>query len=87
MEEIDVLTDWMKAVDLSKLAEWWLDLISPWWFERFKEPRRSTPLRLQDIRKDLIDEPISMEQLREALNLTKVKPVDKRIVAAIIGIY
>ena len=85
--EINVLTDWMKAVDLSKLAEWWLDLIRPWWFERLKQPRRYTPIRLQDIRTDLIKKAIPMEQLREAFNLPKVKPLDERIVAAIIGIY
>ncbi len=85
--EINVLTDWIKTVDLSKLAEWWLDLIRPRWYERLKQPRRSRPLRLQDIRKDLIDEPISMEQLREAFKIPKIKPLDERIVAAIIGVY
>ncbi|NEQ40012.1 MAG: hypothetical protein F6K40_28730 [Okeania sp. SIO3I5] len=87
VREINVLTDWMKTVDLSKLAEWWLDLIRPHWYERLKQPRRLTPLRLQDIRQDLIDERISMEQLREAFKIQKIKPLDERIVAAIIGVY
>ncbi len=85
--EINILIDWIKTVDLNKLAEWWLDLIRPRWYKRLKQPRRSRPLRLQDIRKDLIDEPISMEQLQEAFKIPKIKPVDERIVAAIIGVH
>lgn len=85
--EIDFLANWMKTVDLSQLAEWWLDLIRPWWFECLKQRRRVTPLRLKDIRDDLIARPIAMEQLREAFNISKIKPLDERIVAAIVGVY
>lgn len=76
-----------QRVDLSLLAEWWIDLIRPHWFERLKEHRRSKPLRLQDIRNDLIQNPISTKDLNEVFKLPKVKPLDERIVAAIIGMW
>jgi signal transduction histidine kinase len=74
-----------QPVDLSILAERWLDLIRPLWIERLKEPRRK-PLRLGDIDQDLIKKPIKTEDLREALDVPKVKPLDERIVAAIVGV-
>ncbi|WP_414519184.1 SNF2-related protein [Nostoc sp. PCC 9305] len=75
-----------QRIDLSLLAEWWIDLIRPQWFSRLKEHRRFEPLRLQDIRDDLIQNPIPTEKLNEVFKVPKVKPLDKRIVAAIIGI-
>nr|WP_263012999.1 helicase C-terminal domain-containing protein [Ancylothrix sp. D3o] len=75
-----------QSVDLSLLAESWLDLIRPWWLARLNEPKRSEPLRLKDIRQDLIENPLSTEQLNEILKVPDVKPLDERIVAAIIGI-
>lgn len=76
-----------ERVDLSLLAEWWLDLIRPWWLERLKEPKRYEPLRIKDIRNDLIQNPITTEKLEEAFKIPKVKPLDERIVAAIIGSF
>jgi hypothetical protein len=75
-----------QRIDLSILAEQWLDLIRPWWFERLKKRRPSTPLRLKHLSKDLIEKPIETEKLREALKVPEVKPLDERIVAAIIGV-
>jgi hypothetical protein len=75
-----------QPVDLSILAERWLDLIRPLWIERLKERKRYKPLRLRDIGKDLIQNPIETEKFREALNVPKVKPLDERIVAAIVGV-
>jgi hypothetical protein len=75
-----------QPVDLNILAELWLDLIRPRWFERLKERRPSKPLRLKHIRKDLIQNPIETEKLREALKVLEVKPLDERIVATIIGV-
>jgi len=75
-----------QPVDLNILAELWLDLIRPRWFERLKERRPSKPLRLKHIRKDLIQNPIETEKLREALKVPEVKPLDERIVATIIGV-
>jgi superfamily II DNA or RNA helicase len=75
-----------QRIDLSILAEQWLDLIRPWWFERLKKRRPSTPLRLKHLSQDLIEKPIETQKLREALKVPEVKPLDERIVAAIIGV-
>jgi superfamily II DNA or RNA helicase len=74
-----------REVDLSLLAECWLDLIQPRWFERLQE-RRSEPLRLKDLYQNLIDDPILTEKLKDALKVDTVKPLEERIVAAIIGV-
>ncbi|MBW4573787.1 MAG: hypothetical protein KME08_00720 [Aphanothece sp. CMT-3BRIN-NPC111] len=74
------------GVDLNILAEWWLDLIRPRWFERLKERRRFKPLQLRDIRKELIENPIEIEKLEAALHVPKGKPLAERIVATIIGV-
>lgn len=75
-----------REVDLSLLAEWWLDLIQPKWLERLQERRRSEPLRLKDLYQNLIDDPIFTEKLKDALKVDTVKPLEERIVAAIIGV-
>lgn len=74
-----------REVDLSLLAECWLDLIQPRWLERLQE-RRSEPLRLKDLYQNLIDDPILTEKLKDALKVKTVKPLEERIVAAIIGV-
>ncbi|CBN56971.1 MULTISPECIES: SNF2-related protein [Kamptonema] len=76
-----------ERVDLSLLADWWLDIIRPLWFKRLKERGRSEPLRLKDLYNDLIEEPIPIEKLNEAFKVPLVQPLDERIVAAIIGLY
>jgi superfamily II DNA or RNA helicase len=74
-----------REVDLSLLAKCWLDLIQPRWFERLQEPR-SEPLRLKDLYQNLIEHPILTEKLKDALKVDTVKPLEERIVAAIIGV-
>ena len=75
-----------ERADLSLLADKWIDLIRPHWFERLKERKRTEPLRIQDIRNDLMEKPISTENLREIYKVPNMKPLDERIVAAIIGV-
>ena len=74
------------TVDLSLLAESWLDLIRPQWLKHLQKRRRIQPLQLKDIRNELIENPITIEKLREALTIPQVKPLDERIVAAIVGV-
>ncbi|MCU0545171.1 MAG: SNF2-related protein [Oscillatoriaceae cyanobacterium Prado104] len=76
-----------RRVDLSLLAEWWLDLIQPKWLERLREGHRSEPLRLKDISQNLIHPPIPTEKLKDAQKVRKLDPFEVRIVAAIIGVY
>ncbi|PSM48494.1 hypothetical protein C7Y66_14380 [Chroococcidiopsis sp. CCALA 051] len=75
------------AVDLNAVAERWLDVIRPVWYKHLTHRRRNRPLRLRDIRTDLIQNPIATEKLDEAFNANfGIPPVDERIVAAIIGV-
>jgi len=72
------------------LAERWLDAIRPTWYNCLRDnPRRQTPLRLKDIRKTLIEQPLETEEIRRAFmeaDLDYLKPLDERIVAAIVGV-
>lgn len=82
--------DSKEPVDPSSLAERWLDLIRPTWYDcLLQQRRRHGPLRLKDIRQILIDQPFETQQLRIAfagLDLGYLKPLDERIVAAIVGV-
>jgi superfamily II DNA or RNA helicase len=75
------------AIDRSTLAECWLDVIRPIWYEHLLQRRRKQPLRLKELRKPLIHEEIETELLREAFSVPmSSRPLDERIVAAIIGV-
>lgn len=78
-----------EPVDLGSIAERWLDLIRPIWYNHLTKPRRSGPLRLRDIRQVLIkQEPLKTENIKAGFSreLRFLKPLDERIVAAIIGV-
>lgn len=75
------------SVDWSTLAEYWLDLIRPTWYDHLRHCRRTGPLRLKDIRQALIEKPLPTAQLQEILESQPLtRPLDERIVAAILGI-
>lgn len=75
------------AVDLSILAEWWLDLIRPVWYEHLSHRRRNKPALLRNIRADLERDPITTERLQSIRVIPlRSKPMDQRVVAAIVGI-
>ena len=76
------------SVDLSTLAECWLDLIRPIWYDHLlRRNRKYRPLLLRDIRQELIQQPIETEKLREIFNADLLtRPLDTRIVATIIGV-
>jgi hypothetical protein len=74
-------------VDLAALADRWLDLIHPWWYESLMKFRRQRPMCLSDVRSALINEPIATELLFTAFNGCPVgRSLDERIAAAIIGV-
>jgi SNF2-related domain/Helicase conserved C-terminal domain len=79
-----------QAVDLRALADCWLSVISPYWIACLTRAGRSRPLRLRDIDADLLnkDTQIPTDTLRSAFEHTSlfVKPLDRRIVAAIVGV-
>lgn len=79
-----------QGVDLRALADCWLSVIAPYWRQRLAQPRRTRPLRIRELDKTLMskEQSIPTEMLRtafESTNLT-VKPVERRIVAAIVGV-
>jgi hypothetical protein len=65
-------------------------VISPYWVARLTRAGRARPLRLWDINADLLnkDTQIPTDTLRSAFEHTSlfVKPLDRRIVAAIVGV-
>lgn len=82
--------DSKEPVDLGSLAERWLDLIRPIWYKcLLRQRQQHGPLRLKNIRQTLIDEPFETNLLIEAftgMDLEYLKPLDERIVAAIVGV-
>ncbi len=79
-----------RAADLRALADCWLSAIQPVWVKRLADPRRTKPLRLRDIERQLIEGNgvIPTAVLRATFNGKRLltTPLDRRIVAAIIGI-
>ncbi len=77
-----------EPVDLGSLAERWLDLIRLVWYDQLTQRRRASPLRLRDIRQVLIEqEPLKTEDIQAKFSeLRFLKPLDERIVAAIVGV-
>jgi len=77
--------DWY---DWDGIAETWLDLIRPVWYERLTTRKRLRPLLLRDIRKDLMGPkriPL-MEVLQRFEKLPTLPPIDERVAACILGL-
>ena len=76
-----------EEVDLGNLADHWLVLIHPTWQAHLKQGGGSRLVRLSDLRTTLKREPLSTEQIRSLVNDARyVSSVDKRVVAAIVGV-
>ena len=78
---VDRMPDW------DAMAERWLDLIRPIWYERLLKRRRHRPLVLKDIRNDLLGaKRLTIEQIVECFReVPRMPPLDKRVVACIVG--
>jgi len=75
------------AIDLGKIADWWLRLIRPEWYEYLSRKGVRRPARLKHLRGRLREQPIStqrLETLREVEYRTEA--LDRRVVAAIVGV-
>lgn len=76
------------SIDLSRLAEGWLDVIRPVWYEHLHHRKRAEPLRLRHIRSDLLTahrlSDADLQILLEAVS--PVKPLAERVVAVILGV-
>ena len=86
---LDVLkmNDRRYVPDWAAIADRWLDLIRPVWYERLKD-RRKRPLLLRDIRPDLLgDRKLNFDDIvKQFSKLPSAIPADKRVVAVILGV-
>lgn len=81
-ESLDDCYDW------DAIAEAWLDLIRPVWYERLTTRKRLRPLLLKDIRRDLMGPrriPLA-EILSQFDSLPTLPPLDERVAACILGL-
>jgi hypothetical protein len=81
-EGLDDCYDW------DAIAEAWLDLIRPVWYERLTTRKRLRPLLLKDIRRDLMGPrriPLA-EILSQFDSLPTLPPLDERVAACILGL-
>jgi len=74
--------------DLESVAENWLDLIRPLWFEKLRDrKKRRRPLLLKDLRSELIKTPFAIEEVEKKFQeVPLVDPLDERIAACILGV-
>jgi len=75
------------SVDLDQVADWWLRLIRPEWYQHLSRRGVPRPARLKHLRRSLRDEPIltsRLETIREVDH--HAVPLDRRVVAAIVGL-
>ncbi len=70
------------------MAERWLDLIRPVWYQALQERRRRRPLRLADLRPHLLGEhKLSIDDLRATFEtVPRLPPVEERIAACVLGV-
>lgn len=74
-------------IDLEPVAEWWLEVIRPEWYQYLASRLGRQPARLKGLRRGLKKDPIPTARLSgfERLPLTNA-PLDRRVVAAIVGV-
>ncbi len=77
-----------KRPDLESVAENWLDLIRPLWFEKLRDrKKRRRPLLLKDLRGDLIKNPFEIDIVEDRFrDVPLVDALDERIAACILGV-
>jgi hypothetical protein len=75
-------------LDWDAIAERWLDLIRPVWYERLTARKRLRPLLLKDVRAALLgDRRLELGQVFVAFGeLPKMESLDQRLAACILGV-
>lgn len=75
------------TVDVGQLADWWLEIIRPEWQVHLARRGIRRPARLKHIRMGLREDPISTARLNTVRQLSlTIEPLDRRVVAAIVGV-
>ena len=74
--------------DWDEVAGRWLDVIRPVWFEMLTKRKRSRPLLLKDIRKELLaqGEWLTDEVLQKFKEFPMLPSPEERVKACIIGV-
>jgi hypothetical protein len=78
-----------ECFDWDAIAEGWLDLIRPVWYERLvKGRKRNRPLLLKDIRADLLGpKRLPLKQILDQFeSIPTLPPLDERVAACILGL-
>ena len=77
-----------KGIDWNTISEKWLDLVRPVWYARLTATRRKRPLRLKDIRRDLLDERrLDFASVCDEFeSIEALPPLDERVVSCILGL-
>ncbi|WP_415898072.1 SNF2-related protein [Neptuniibacter sp. QD57_21] len=94
--ESEFICDWLKilegdsnrmqSVDWNSIAEQWLELIRPYWYEELSRNKTKRAVRLKDIEKTLIASPIPIESIRLKFSeLLSAPSIEDRVVACIIS--
>jgi len=76
------------GIDWNTIAEKWLDLVRPVWYARLLDRRRRKPLRLRDIRDDLIGEKrLDFDVVAQTFEKIRSLPaLDERVICCILGL-
>lgn len=77
-----------KSVGWNGMAESWLELVRPIWYEGLLRRKRLRPLTLKDIRADLLGtRRLDVATiLREFETVEALAPIDERVVSCILGV-
>lgn len=75
-----------ESKDWGSIADRWLELVRPYWYEELDSDRRKRAILLKDIRERLMQAPISIGEIMSAFSEIPIaKPIENRIVACIIS--
>jgi superfamily II DNA or RNA helicase len=77
-----------RSVDWDDVAERWLELVRPVWYEGLRKRKRARPLTLKDIRTELLGakrlEPSAI--IREFESVEALPALDERVVSCVLGV-
>lgn len=80
-------TDTTRAVHWAALADTWLELARPFWYQAITSGRGRHAVQLKEIRNKLVETPISLNELESAFEvIPSAAPVGHRVSACILGV-
>ena len=86
LELLNPETQTQRAVNWSLLAEYWLELVRPVWYEHLNTTGKRKAVLLSDLRDELTKNPLPFDQIHQRFrDIPTTNPIDERIAACIIG--